>query len=299
MERNAISRLAAAAFIAAFLPASQARAGDSGRITIAASLFPIASIAREVGGDLVEVNVILKPGSNPHTYEPTPGDAKAIARAGVVLLAGFGLDAWLEKLVASAGKKGAAVIRLSDAIAPIEEEHDHDDGHGHGGVNPHYWLDPVRMAGAVNVIRGALIRLDPARAKTFNANADDVIARLKALDAEISAMLAGAKGGYVAFHAAWDYFAARYGLVEVGVIEESPGREPSARKMAALAAAIKQTGARAVIVEPQFPQSLGAALAREVGVAMELADPQGGVPGRMNYFELMRFNAAAFARALK
>ena len=278
-----MKRYSVAAFLTAMLMAQAAHAAEA-RLTVAASIFPIAAIAREIGGEAVEVTVILKPGSNPHTYEPTPGDAKAIARSGLILLAGFGLDAWLEKLVASAGKKGAAVIRLSDGITPVKEEHhdEHGDEHGHGGANPHYWLDPIRMMETVKGIRAAFVRAAPAHANSFNANADGVIARLTALDAEIAAALSGAKGGYVAFHAAWDYFAQRYGLVEVGVIEESPGREPSARKMAALAAAIKKTGARAVIVEPQFPQSLGRALADEAGGAVAMADPQGGGPGRMS-----------------
>lgn len=270
----------------------------AGRMEVTATIFPIADAARQIGGDAVTVHTLLPPGRGPHTFEPTPGDAKRIAASRIVFMSGFGLDAWLDGVIASAGADDADVIDLSRGVLRrITGGHDH--GHDHGEVNPHYWLDPAIMADVADLIAGALSKRLPERAGEIGRRAAEYRKSMMALDAAIADKLSSARAGFVAFHGAWDYFAARYGLKMVGVIEESPGREPSARRIAQLAEKIKRTGAKAVVVEPQFSPKLGETLAREAGVAVVEADPVGGGPGRDSYEKLMMYNADRFYEALR
>lgn len=270
------------------------------RLEVTATIFPVADAVSRIGGDAVAVHTLLPPGRGPHTFEPTPGDAKRIAASRIVFMSGFGLDDWLGGIIAAAGSGGADVVDLSRGVSRrITGGHDHGHDHDHGTVNPHYWLDPSIMADLADLIAGALAKRLPDRAGEIGGRAAEYKKSMMALDAAIADRLSSVRAGFVAFHGAWDYFAARYGLEMVGVIEESPGREPSARKIVQLAETIKRTGARAVVVEPQFSPRLGEALAREAGVAVVTADPVGGGPGRDSYEKLMMYNAGKFYEALR
>jgi len=289
-------------FAAVALVSLFAASAPAAPLKIVTTIAPFADLAKKVGGESVEVYTILKPGRGPHSYEPTPGDARRIASSDVVLMVGAGLDGWLVRLVESAGGNGTVMVDCSVAITKSA------DGKGgrnmkpansrHRFKNPHYWLDPVLMVPVVETIRDAFVDRAPKDADRFNENADRLVESLLALDREISGKLKNARGGYVAFHNSWFYFARKYGLKQVGVIETAPGREPSAKHMAALADEIKRTKAKAVMVEPQFNRQLGKTLAGEAGVGVAVVDPVGGVEGRRGYFEMMRFNTKSFLNAL-
>lgn len=284
------------AFAAVLLITGQAWAG---RLEVTATIFPIADAVSRIGGEAVTVHTLLPPGRGPHTFEPTPGDAKRIAASKIVFMSGFGLDDWLGGIIASAGAGRADVVDLSRGVSRRITGGGHGHDHDHGTVNPHYWMDPSIMADVADLIAEALSKKLPDRAGEIGARAAEYKRSLMALDAAIADKLSSVRAGFVAFHGAWDYFAARYGLEMVGVIEESPGREPSARRIVQLAGEIKRTGAKAVVVEPQFSPRLGQTLAREAGVAVVTADPVGGGPGRDSYEKLMMYNAGKFYEALR
>lgn len=288
--------LAALAFSHLFT-AGPCRAGS---LKVTATIHPIADIAKRVGGEAVSVHTLLKPGQGPHTYEPTPGDMLAVKSSDMVVMAGFDLEVWLERLLAAPGKPGRAVVDLSKAVENPIRTSNHSHGDGHGEINPHYWLDPVIMAAAAKRLGDAMAARLPKEAENIQRLARSLARSLLDLDEDIRNMLEkpGLGKSFVAFHSSWDYFAARYGLEQAGVIETAPGREPSARHMIELVEKIKQTGSRAVLTEPRFPQRLAETLAREAGVRVVEADPIGGVPGRDGYIELMRYNAGQFVKAL-
>lgn len=270
------------------------------------TIFPLGDLFKRVGGDLVDVEILLKPGQSPHTYEPSPGDMKWIESSDVVVMAGFGLETWLDKLLKASPKKNRLEMDISKAVKnpisadPRDEAHE-GHGHAHGFINPHYWLDPDIMANAVMLMGEKLAERLPAESKAIMSRANSVAAELNALDSEISRRLSGPGLGreFVAFHNAWPYFARRYGLRVAGVIETAPGREPSARHIVQLVKEIKRSKARAVMVEPQFSPRLGQTLAREAGVKTAVVDPIGGMPEGQSYFDLMRNNATRFEEALR
>ncbi|MBF0634074.1 MAG: zinc ABC transporter substrate-binding protein [Nitrospinae bacterium] len=271
-----------------------------------ATIFPLGDLLKRVGGDIVEVEILLKPGQSPHTYEPSPGDMKWIERSDVVVMAGFELETWLDKLLKASSKKERLEMDLSKSVKnpisadPNDEAHE-GHGHAHGAINPHYWLDPNIMADAAIFMGERLAVKFPAESKAILARANAVANELRALDSEISKRLSapGIGKDFVAFHNAWPYFARRYGLRVAGVIETAPGREPSAQHIVRLINEIKRLKARAVMVEPQFSKRLGETLAKEAGVGTTVVDPIGGSPGNQSYFDLMRNNSVRFEKALR
>ncbi len=176
-----------------------------------------------------------------------------------------------------------------------------DEG-GHGTGNPHVWLDPIRVRDRLlPPLADALAEVAPDSAAAIRERARAYGDSLTALDAEIRALLEGAPTRrFVSAHAAWVYFAERYGLEVVGTLHESPGNEPGSRELARMVEAARERGVRAVIAEPQLGRAGVDALAGELDARVEVADPIGGVEleGRADYVSLMRFNARAFARAL-
>ena len=266
-------------------------------LKVVASISPIGDIVREVGGERVVVRVLLPPGASPHVFEPTPGTAKDITQARLFFGVGAGLDFWAEKLV-RASREHIRIILLSEGMKLLHEEGDH--GHGHETGNPHVWLDPLLAMEMVRKVEQTLVETDPQGARTYRVRSAQYIARLQALDAEIrNTVSTFSIKSFVSFHPAWDYFALRYGLKSVGVIEESPGKEPSPQRLQAIIRAIRHYHIRAVFAEPQLNPKIAEVIAHEAGVKVIMLDPEGGLPGRETYLGLMRYNLARLKEAMQ
>jgi ABC-type Zn uptake system ZnuABC Zn-binding protein ZnuA len=262
---------------------------------VVATIDPVAMLVREIGGERVAVTALVPPGASPHTFDARPGDVARVADAALVVAIGGDLDGWLAPLLAAASRQverltlleipGLALLSAAEARGP----------------DPHVWLDPIRVRDALApAIAERLARIDPAGAPETAARLADFQARLTRLDTEVRSALAGPQRRFVALHAAWRYFGARYELEEIGVIEESPGEEPTPRELATLAAAARAAGVGAILVEPQLDPRVARTLAAEFGGTTVLVDPNGDPadPERAGYEALLRWNARAFARAL-
>ncbi len=256
---------------------------------VVATLPPVTSLVRSVGGEAVQTRTLLPPGAHADAFEATPLLAEALERARLVVRVGGAADAWL----ADAGDVHELV--LTDGIRLRGRR-------GAATGNPHVWLDPILVRDSMLPrIAAALASVAPDSAAGIRDRVAAFRDSLTTLDAEIRATLSEVPGRrFVAAHPAWTYFARRYGLDEVGVLHPSPGAELGARDLARLVEAAREGGVSAVIAEPQLGRAGVDALAAELDVAVEVADPVGGegVPGRGDYLSLMRFNARAFARAL-
>jgi zinc transport system substrate-binding protein len=266
--------------------------GGRDRILVAASIAPLADFARQVGGDRVEVISLVPPGASPHTYELKPSQVRRVAEARLLILNGAGLEYWAEKLIQGAGNPGLHVVDTSQGIPLLDA--------GTRGANPHIWLDPRQTMVQVGRIRDALIQADPEHAALYRANAARFLAELGRLDREIAAEVATwTTRQFIAFHPAWVYFARRYGLVQVAVIERSPGREPSPKELAAIVETARRIGARAIFAEPQFSAKAAEAIARESGARVLFLDPLGSSLKDRSYPAMMRHNVAQMALALR
>lgn len=274
---------ALAGLVGAAVPAGAA-------LPVTVTLHPLALLVREVGGEDVTVQVLVPPGASPHTFEPRPSDVARLADAALFVRSGGGADGWAAELVDAA--PDVPTLVFTDVLAARAPE-----------VPPaHAWLDPVTVRDVLApAIAEALTERDPARAEAYRARLEDFRTRLEALHAEIRAILAEAPGrSFVAFHGAWDAFAARYGLRAVGVVEPAPGHEPSPGAVAQLVDAARRERIPAVLVEPQLSPRVAEVIAAEFGGRTVTVDPLGDPddPTRDRYAELLRFDARGFREAL-
>lgn len=271
-------------------------------VRVVATIFPLADIVRQIGREHVEVTTLLPPNASPHTFEPTPEQMREVAHARLVVRIGAGLDTWTEKLLAAGGERTVPVT-VTDGIPLLGAAPEHAGGSSAHAGDPHVWLDPVLVRDhIVPMIVDALSRVEPTHRAAFEAAAAEFREALTRLDAEIQRTLASLpRRNYIAFHAAWRYFGRRYGLHELAVVEDFPGKEPSAREIAAVVERARAAPVRAVLVEPQLSPRVAEQIAREFGGATRLADPLGGpdLPGRDHYLDLMRYNLAAFTEAMQ
>lgn len=269
---------------------------DAAPPTVVATIEPIAMIARELAGERFAVATLVPPGASPHVFEPRPRDVARLADAALVIAVGGDLDAWSARLLGAAGRPIETLVLLDlPDLAPLPA------APGSPARDPHVWLDPIRVRDAIApAIAARLAGLDPSGAADTAARLADFQARLTRLDEALRATLAGSQRGYVAFHAAWRYFGARYGLEEIGVVEEAAGEDPTPRELKRLVAAARAAGVGAILVEPQLEPRVARTLAAEFGGTTVLVDPHGDPtdPARADYEALLRWNAAAFARAL-
>ena len=284
--------------LAAFLGEAAAQ-GAPPPLRVVATIAPFHDWARRVGGDRVEARLLLPAGASPHTFEPTPGEAKEIVRAALLLQNGLGLEAWAAKLLRGAG--GPRVVTLTEGLPRLraQEEIDpeggarKDAGGGTETWDPHMWLDPVRARGMVERIAGAFSAADPAGRDAYARRAAAYLRELEALDAEFRAALAPHRGRpVVTYHGAFGYLLDRYDLRLAAVIEPFPGKEPTPKYLQAVVQTLRRLGQRVVFAEPQLSAKPAQVIAREVGGRVAILDPLGGpgAPGRETYLDLMRWN---------
>lgn len=260
--------------------------GAGGGMKVAVSIPPLADFVRGVGGGRVEVELLVPPGADPHTYEIRPAQMRFLAEAQLLFVVGLGLEWWLEGVVSAVGNPDLEVVMTSEGIGTVNGD-------------PHIWLDPLNAILMVATIRDALVRADPAGRLHYESNAARYIVHLLELHQEIVGRIANWKHReFVALHGAWAYFARRYGLKQLAVIVTTPGQEPSAREVARIIELMRSRGVRAVFAEVQHPHGIAEAVAREAGVSLVLLDPLGGVPGREDYLSLMRYNLERMEEAL-
>ena len=297
-------RLAAGACVAmlcCFLAAGCG--GDSGGgLRVVATTTQIADFTREVGGGDVQVHQILQPNSDPHDYEPRPGDVTATAQARVVFVNGDNLDGWMNKVVEQSGGSPRVVTLARAAVLHVPGEAGGREG---AGEDPHWWHDPRNVEAAVRAIRDAVVRADPAHRRRYTANTGRYLSRLQRLDGGIRRCLArvpAAQRKLVTTHDAFNYFARRYGIEVVGAIvpSQSTQAQASAGDVAALAGQIRREGVKAVFLESSVSPKLAAAVAAETGAIGNLTlygDTLGprGSAGE-SYLKMEAHNADALVR---
>jgi zinc transport system substrate-binding protein len=224
---------------------------------------------------------------------------KAVTRASLLVVNGAGLDFWVEKLKSAASDN---MVEL-DTSAMLEKEGQLLSGDEHeGGVNPHYWLDPVLAQMQVEAIATALVAADPGNKESYLGNAADYVAELKSLDAEIkNETQSFSSREFITFHPAWTYFARRYGLVEAAVIEESPGKDPTIDEQRRIIDLARELNVKVIFAEPQFSTKVADTIADGSGAKVLLLDPIGGpgLAGRDSYIALMRYDVEQMGVAMK
>ncbi len=271
---------------------------SSQRLQVAATISTLAALVKAVGGDKVDVVSIVPIGVSPETYDPSPRDLIAVANAHIIFKNGAGLEIWLDKMLRAVAKPSTKVVVLSDGLPVAGAK-----GPGEPG-NPHLWLDPTYAQVYVHKIAAALSEVDPANAAYYSAREKAEQKQLAQLDAWIKQRIATippANRTMLAFHDAWYYFDRRYGIRDVGAIEQSPGQSPSAAYLAALIAQARASGTRAVFAEPQFSPKLAQQLAASAGIKTVTNlydDTLGTTPELQTYDGMLRYDVDTIVKAL-
>lgn len=238
------------------------------QVQVAATTPILADLVRQVGGERVRVASVLPPGADPHTFDPTPSTAKALAQARVLFANGLGLEPFLPKLQTLLPKE-ARVVRLGEGERDLICEEGQEDGHAHGPCDPHLWLDPTYALRYAEKIAQELTRLDPQGERTYRANLARFREEVARRDQAFRACgLKGVKA--IAQHDAFRYFARRYGLTIVGTLATSSAQEKGSRAFLELVQKAEREGVRLILAEPQFRGQALKALAEATGARVAL-----------------------------
>lgn len=286
--------------------AAQDRPG--GKLNVVATFSILGDFVKNVGGERVDLSVLVGPGGDIHVYTPAPADARTIAEAQLVVVNGLGLEGWLPRLIKSSGGNAATLIAskgVASRHVDPDANADHGHGHDHGGTDPHAWQAVPNAEIYVANIRDALIAADPAGGAFYRANADRYLAKLAALDAQVRALVAEippARRHVISTHEAFGYFAAAYGITFTAPQGISTDAEPSARDVAAIITQIRQQKIPAIFLEnitdPRMMQRIAAETGARIGGALysdSLTAENGDAP---TYIDMVLHNIRVLASAL-
>jgi ABC-type Zn uptake system ZnuABC Zn-binding protein ZnuA len=310
-------RLLLALLSAMLLPIAACSGDDDAsddRLQVVATTTQIGDFARQIGGDQIKLNVLLKPNQDAHDFELSPSQVRAIAGADVVLMNGIGIDAFVEKALETSHAKVAIVV--TDGISTIaghhevEEDEDHagaEEEDEHGDEDPHVWFDVANARTMVGNIRDALTEADAANATAYRQNAARYVADLEALDASIRQQVAQVPSAcrkLVTNHDVLSYFAAAYGFEVVGAVIPSTSSQASASAadVAGVVRQIEAEGVPAIFAERSINPDLIRQVGREAGVKVVddlYGDSLGSSSEGDTYIKMMQSNTKKIVEALK
>jgi len=290
--------------------------GESDDLKIVATTTIVGDVVANVAGNDAEIAVLLPPGTDPHSFEPTPQDIVLVSDADVVFVNGAGLEEFLDKLIESAGAADR-VVEVNQGVALINSNADseHNEGidgnesseHDGDSHDPHTWTNPQNVLIWVDNIRAALSEVDPQNASMYQANIIAYQSELRELDAWISERVSEipeAKRIIVTDHKIFNYFAEEYDFTQVGAVVPgySTMAQPSAQDLAALEDAIKEYGVQAIFVGNTINPSLSQRVAEDTGINLiyvytgSLGESSSGAS---TYLDYIRYNVNSIVDALK
>ncbi|WP_214729904.1 zinc ABC transporter substrate-binding protein [Exiguobacterium sp. s168] len=325
---------ASASVLAACGSNTDSSTSDSKQTEVYASTFATAAIAREIGGDQVNVKMIVPPGADPHSYEPTSKQLTEIAKGDLFLLTGTTLEPYSKKIQESLKGTDVRFIETSKDVNLLEsdatlhaheeeghtedehahEEEGHDDhatdehaheeeGHDHGKYDPHVWLDPVNAKAMARSITTALSKEVPKDKATFEKNLKAFDQQADELDEQFKQVVAdGSKKELLVTHAAYGYLAERYGFTQLPIAGISPSDEPSQKQLAALVKEARMHDLKYVAFEETVSPKVARVIQKEIGAeSVTIHNLESVTKAQQNssYFKLMEENVQTLKQALQ
>jgi zinc transport system substrate-binding protein len=270
-------------------------AGDAGPMRVLASFYPLQFVAERVGGENVEVGSVTPPGAEPHNLELSPAKVAELADASVVVYAsGFqaAVDEAVEQTAPEHGIDVAEAAALSSTDGGTSEDGEVAD--------PHFWLDPDRLAEVTQAVAERFGEADPQNADAYQENAAQLTEELSALDEEFSTGLATCeRRTIVVSHEAYGYLADRYDLEQTGVSGIDPEAEPAPARVAKIRRVIQGQDITTIFTESLVNPKVAETLASDLGVRTALLDPlESHAEASGDYLDIMRNNLGALQEAL-
>lgn len=235
---------------------------ENDKINIVTSFYPLQYLAETIGGEHVAVTGLTPPGVEPHDFEPSPKDIKAVSKADIFLYNGGGFEPWVSKWTTGNFEKMPYSVNmvkfLQDAGVGLIDK---------GNVaDPHVWLDPSLMKKEVEILRDILATRDPSNESIYTSNASRLSDKLDALDAQYKESLASCEvRDIVVSHEAFGYLGRAYGISIISIAGISPDEEPSTKTLAHISDIAKERNIKFVFFEAVASPKLSLTIAREIG----------------------------------
>jgi len=284
--------------------------GDAERPQVIATLFPVYDFVREIGADRVDVTLLLPPGVEPHSFDPTPRDMADIQNAAMFIYTGEYMEPWAHKIIAGTQGKTVVIVDASQGIELLgESDRDHDDdqeGLHHEGKDPHIWLDPVYAQKMVdNIVRG-LVEADPANSGFYRESGIAYKHKLHELDDKFVQTFQRVEHKTIIYggHFAFGYFVKRYGLTHVSPYSGfAPNAEPTPQKIVELVKNIAESDVKVIYFEELVDPKVAKVIADETGAQMLLLHGAHNVSREelnagISYLEIMEGNLARLKEGL-
>ena len=261
---------------------SQNDGSSSEKIKVVTTVAPLEEFIKSVGGDRVEVSVMVPPGAEPHTFEPTPSQMRQVAEADLYVQNGAGLEFWMDRILQV--NEEMTIIDSSKGIDFIRESPEE--------IDPHIWISLRNAAVQVRNICDGLIEVDPANKEYYLQNKDSYLQNLRTIDAEFNNTFGSKeKRIFIVHHPAWTYFARDYELEQVPLMENE--KEPGPKYLGEVIELARKNNITTIFVEPQFNPKSAEVIAREMNASIVTIDPLSG-----NYLDNMRNAGREIAQSL-
>lgn len=283
-----------------------------GKLLVYASIYPMYDFAQKIGGDKIDLRMMVPPGAEPHDWEPTAKLMAQMEKADVFIYNGVNMEMWADKLVKSISSEKLKVVEASSGVSLIKLE-DHEEGEygkhegeedNHGDYDPHVWLDPMRALKQAENIKNAFVAADEENMEFYESNFNEFANKLRELDQKYREELKDRKlNEIVVAHAAFGYLADRYGLEQISVSGLTPQEEPSAAKMAQITELVREHGIKYIFFETLTSPKLAKVIANETGAKTAVLNPVGGltkdeIEEGKGYISIMEDNLEILKKAL-
>lgn len=275
-------------------------------LSVVAVNFPCYDFVRQVAGDRAEATLLLRPGMEAHSYDPSPADILAIGGADLFVYVGGESDVWVEGMLAGLDGDAPAVLRMMDAVTPLEEEAGEDHSHGAPEYDEHIWTSPKNARAMVYAVADALCAVDPAGEAGYRAAAEEYAGQIGELDAAFEAAAAGAVRRELVFADRFPflYFVRDYGLDYLAAFPScTADTEPTPQTLLSLIQRVRKDGVPVVYTIELSTQSVAKAVAEETGAGIRQLHSmqtvtQAEFDAGETYVSLMRKNLEAVREGL-
>ncbi|RDY71845.1 adhesin [Halobacillus trueperi] len=311
---------------------NESESDENGELSVYTTVYPLQFFTEQIGGETVNVQSILPPGSDAHTYEPTTKEMVKMAEADLFIYNGAGLEGYAKKISESIQPEGVEILEAAADIdlkehvhdhgedAQAEDEHAHEEdshgedehvdeedsheGHDHGELDPHVWLDPVRAVQMAEGIKKQLIEMNPEQEELYQENYNELQAKLMDLDHEFHDRVESkTKSKVIVSHAAYGYWEEAYGIEQIAVSGLSPTNEPSQKDLENIVQVAESNNLEYVVFEQNITPKVSEVIQNEIGAeALRFHNlsvlTEDNVDNDENYFTLMEQNLDVLTKAL-
>ncbi|WP_425802636.1 metal ABC transporter substrate-binding protein [Desulfitobacterium sp. Sab5] len=271
------------------------------KLTVYTSFYPMYDLTKKVGGDKINLKNLIPAGTEPHDWEPTPGDMGNLEKADVLIYNGAGMETWIDKVLKSIDNEKLVTVEASKGLKLL----DNTDKNENLTYDPHVWLNPMLAKQEMEAIKNALVSADPLNKEYYEKNYNDNAQKLDQLDQEYKKTITElSKKDIIVAHQAFSYLCSAYGLNQVAIEGLAADSEPSPARMAEIVNFVKEKQLKYIFFEELVSPKVTQTIAQETGATATVLNPLEGLSeadqqAGKDYFSVMRDNLEVLKKALQ